>query len=231
MQWYFQDGGQTVGPLDDSEFHELVSRGRIGGDTLVRREGEQDWVAHREALRASKVERYKEELDSQRIDLSSRAGVEGSRWVPGMAAGTLHYGSFGARLVAKIIDAFIQFVAMCLIIGVFALLMLAAGGDEANPAVVLVFGMMLYAVMLIFPLAYNAEFVARRGATPGKAAMGLRVTDAQGKMVSRGRAWGRALAEILSGMTMYIGYLLMLFDNEKRTLHDMVCDTRVIRGF
>jgi uncharacterized RDD family membrane protein YckC len=60
--------------------------------------------------------------------------------------------------------------------------------------------------------------------------MGLRVADQDGKLVSRGRAWGRAFAELLSGMTLNIGYLLMPFDNEKRTLHDMVCDTRVIRN-
>ena len=37
MNWYFQDGDQTVGPLDQNEFHELVSRGRITPQTMLLR--------------------------------------------------------------------------------------------------------------------------------------------------------------------------------------------------
>jgi len=35
---------------------------------------------------------------------------------------------------------------------------------------------------------------------------------------------------MLSGMTLGIGYILAAFDAEKRGLHDMICDTRVIRA-
>jgi uncharacterized RDD family membrane protein YckC len=33
---------------------------------------------------------------------------------------------------------------------------------------------------------------------------------------------------IVSGMILLIGYIMAGFDNEKRALHDRVCDTRVI---
>lgn len=231
MQWYFQDGGQTVGPLDDSEFHELVSRGRVSAETLVRREGDSDWTPHREAIRATKIDRYKEENSASQVNLAERAqGVDGTRWVPGMTGGALRYASFGARFVAKLIDFAIQ-VAILLVSFGLAFVLLLSLGEEPNPAVALFIMGVWYLFVLALPIVYNAEYIARRSATPGKAAMGIKVTDAYGKTVSRGRAWGRAFAELLSGMTFYIGYLLVLFDKEKRSLHDLVCDTRVTRGF
>jgi hypothetical protein len=32
----------------------------------------------------------------------------------------------------------------------------------------------------------------------------------------------------LSGLTCYIGYIIAGFDEQKRTLHDHVCSTRVV---
>ena len=43
------------------------------------------------------------------------------------------------------------------------------------------------------------------------------------------RAIGRYFAAMLSSLILCIGYLLIAFDAEKRALHDMICDTRVIK--
>ena len=43
------------------------------------------------------------------------------------------------------------------------------------------------------------------------------------------KAIGRYFAEILSGMICYIGYFMALFDEERRTLHDRLCGTLVVR--
>jgi uncharacterized RDD family membrane protein YckC len=40
---------------------------------------------------------------------------------------------------------------------------------------------------------------------------------------------GRHFAEMLSGILLGIGYLMIAFDDEKRALHDRICDTRVIK--
>jgi uncharacterized RDD family membrane protein YckC len=34
---------------------------------------------------------------------------------------------------------------------------------------------------------------------------------------------------MLSAMILYIGYIMAGFDSQKRALHDMICDTRVIQ--
>jgi uncharacterized RDD family membrane protein YckC len=71
-------------------------------------------------------------------------------------------------------------------------------------------------------------FVARRGATPGKMALGLRVVRTDGSKVSTGVAVGRFFADWLSQITLAVGYVIAAFDGEKRALHDRICETRVI---
>ena len=40
---------------------------------------------------------------------------------------------------------------------------------------------------------------------------------------------GRYFGKWLSYMAMGIGFLIAAFDAEKRAMHDMICDTRVIK--
>ena len=76
---------------------------------------------------------------------------------------------------------------------------------------------------------YEAFFVNKMGATPGKMALGLKVVRPDGRPVDLGRAFGRYFAKMLSGLILFIGYIIAGFDSEKRALHDMICDTRVVR--
>jgi uncharacterized RDD family membrane protein YckC len=55
------------------------------------------------------------------------------------------------------------------------------------------------------------------------------VTPSGGK-INYGLACGRFFAEIASAMILYIGYIMVGFDEEKRALHDRICNTRVIRS-
>ena len=60
-------------------------------------------------------------------------------------------------------------------------------------------------------------------------ACGIRVINADGTLkISLGKAIGRGFAEILGQMILYIGYLMVAWDSEKRALHDHICNTRVI---
>ena len=76
---------------------------------------------------------------------------------------------------------------------------------------------------------YEALFISRLGATPGKLALGLKVVRPDGGPISLGRAFGRYFAKLLNGFTLGIGYIIAGFDSQKRGLHDMICDTRVLR--
>jgi uncharacterized RDD family membrane protein YckC len=76
---------------------------------------------------------------------------------------------------------------------------------------------------------YEAVFVNKLGATPGKMVLGLRVVRPDGGPISLGRAFGRYFAKILSTIILFIGYIMVAFDREKRGLHDILVDTRVIK--
>ena len=76
--------------------------------------------------------------------------------------------------------------------------------------------------------AYSIFFIGKYGATPGKMACKIKVVDATGAQIGYGRATGRFFAEILSGLICYIGYIMVAFDDQKRALHDRICNTRVI---
>ena len=78
-------------------------------------------------------------------------------------------------------------------------------------------------------VTYEALFVGKLGGTPGKLALSLRVVLPDGGKVSYLRALGRYFATILSSLTLMIGYIIAAFDDQKRALHDHVCNTRVIR--
>jgi uncharacterized RDD family membrane protein YckC len=57
----------------------------------------------------------------------------------------------------------------------------------------------------------------------------LKVVTSDGGRVSYLRALGRHFAELLSVLTLMVGYIMAAFDEQKRTLHDRICDTRVIK--
>ena len=77
---------------------------------------------------------------------------------------------------------------------------------------------------------YEAFFVANLSATPGKLVIGVRVVRPDGSLVDLGRAFGRYFAKLLSFFILCIGFIMVGFDSEKRGLHDMICDTRVVKS-
>jgi uncharacterized RDD family membrane protein YckC len=87
-------------------------------------------------------------------------------------------------------------------------------------------------ILLQFTIAvcYDTWFVGKYGATPGKMACKIEVVTADAGQVSYLRAFARHFAKWISGFTLGIGYLMAAFDDQKRSLHDRICDTRVIRS-
>ncbi len=67
------------------------------------------------------------------------------------------------------------------------------------------------------------------GATLGKKALRLQVVTKDGSRLTFINALYReTLGKYLSSIILYIGYILAGVDKEKRGLHDILCDTRVI---
>ncbi len=74
------------------------------------------------------------------------------------------------------------------------------------------------------------------GATVGKMACGLKIVRSDGRSLGWGVSFGRFFMwNIVTGGIPYLNMILMFVsgimagaDDEKRALHDRVCDTRVI---
>jgi uncharacterized RDD family membrane protein YckC len=69
-----------------------------------------------------------------------------------------------------------------------------------------------------------------KGATPGKRCVGLRVVDANsGGPIGYARAVLRRAAYFIGGLCLFIGWLWILGDPQRRTWHDRAAGTLVIR--
>jgi uncharacterized RDD family membrane protein YckC len=89
-------------------------------------------------------------------------------------------------------------------------------------------GLALYFVVL--GLFYAAYFTGTTGQTPGKLLTGLRVVGSTGRPPSYARAMARALLGLVGIVLAGASLLPMAFDPARRTLHDRLFRTRVVRG-
>jgi uncharacterized RDD family membrane protein YckC len=90
------------------------------------------------------------------------------------------------------------------------------------------------AVVMIIMALYHIGFLVAKSATPGKAAVGICVVDARGLALRPDTAILRYLVYFVGGSILGVGTLislaLVLFDRKRRTLHDRVAGTIVVRG-
>ena len=76
---------------------------------------------------------------------------------------------------------------------------------------------------------YKAVFEAgERQATPGKRAMGIKVTTLDGERISKGQAVGRYFGSLVSGIIIGIGFMMSGFTARRQCLHDMMASTLVV---
>jgi uncharacterized RDD family membrane protein YckC len=152
--------------------------------------------------------------------------------------GLVEYGGFWTRVGAKVIDSVILGAFMLLVevvlFAVFGASFFAMNARQTNVpgnvAMVLTLYLLLFTLVFGAQLFYHVWFVTKYGGTPGKLAVQLRIINADGSPLNWKRALARFAAEIfITGLTCNIGYIIAAFDEEKRTLHDHICNTRVVR--
>jgi uncharacterized RDD family membrane protein YckC len=251
MTWYYAVEGRSIGPIEDAAFQNLVKSGAITLDTMVWNETMTEWQPYRQVAPASQRIGLKpagQVLAASGVATCSQCGnafaqeemiqYEGS-WVcatckplffqrvkeGGEAAVAMEYAGFWIRGAAFIIDALIIGVASIVLLLPFYPFLFGEG-EELTAVIIQAVWQIL---ILGLQAGYVIFFLGRYGATPGKMAVGVKVVTAEGGPISYARATGRFFAEILSGCTCYIGYLIAAFDVQKRALHDHICNTRVIR--
>ena len=80
-------------------------------------------------------------------------------------------------------------------------------------------------MMWIYCVAFESS---SRQATPGKMALGIKVTDLNGRRIGFGKATGRSLGKIVSGVIFYIGFIMIAFTEKKQGLHDKMAGCLVV---
>jgi uncharacterized RDD family membrane protein YckC len=251
MTFYYAVNGQQTGPVTEEELRQMVAGGALAADTLVWREGMAEWQpfstaigglagATQAAVECSVChQKFPADQTIQYGNATVCAGCK-PRLVQGLregasAPGHLDYANSGARAVAKILDQILLYVVQFIMnMTVFAGMAAAAaptGGRGAPPDMGKFFAYMamMMVVNLSIYIGYQAFLLHWRGQTLGKMALGIKVVTPDGGPLSWGKCIGRPAAEMLSSCILLIGYFMAFWDPEKRTLHDRLAGTRVIK--
>ncbi len=221
MPWYYACNNHRLGPVSDAEFARLAREKTIQDDTLVWQHGMPDWKTYAEVAPTLPV--LEAPLSLGAATSADIAAILAENPVP------LHYAGFWVRAGAKLIDLFILNV----------LVLIAAAMMGKMPATTLVENLddfrrlmdemaSLTKLLLTISLVYSWFFVWRFQGTPGKLVFGLKIVLADGSPLDHSRILFRFMAEVLNQMLFSLGYLLAATDEEKRTMHDYICNTRVV---
>lgn len=142
-----------------------------------------------------------------------------------------NHAGFWKRFGAFVIDWMLLSILNGICIVFFALSFGAAifsGSIGAVPfGISMAFGFIALSVALNW-LYYTLLESSSKQATLGKMALGIVVTDDQGRRISLARANGRYWSKILSGFFLGLGYIMAAFTAKKQALHDLIASTLVI---
>jgi uncharacterized RDD family membrane protein YckC len=144
----------------------------------------------------------------------------------------VEYAGFWKRLAAGLIDGallFVAYLAAAFVMGFIYGAITLDEGDEMSDATANAIAYVAWAGTMVLGWLYCAlmESSAKQ-ATLGRMALGIKVTDAQGRRVSFGRATGRYFSKIISGIILYIIYIMIAFTVKKQGLHDIIADCLVV---
>ncbi len=251
-EWFYLKEELSNGPYRETQIEKLINEGEISNQTLVRSDREEDWIPAIDSklsnllVNGAGVKQCSEcgqsfsgndliEIESLLICGECKP-IFLTRLQEGKVTDKFFdYGGFWIRVGAKLIDGIIlwlinlpiQMGLSYLIIGGFSFL---NAHFSANPTSAIIYAIVNWIVSIGIQCTYSVFFITKKGATLGKMACGLKVINTDGsEKISFGKAIGRFFAEMLSGFTLGIGYIIAAFDSEKRALHDHICNTRVVK--
>jgi uncharacterized RDD family membrane protein YckC len=256
MNWYYVEAGQQAGPVDDAQLDDLRRIGRILDDTLVWREGMENWEAYSKVRTTAPPVATFPAVNDPAVVGTTREAVcvecgkiynmddmirhggsyvcagckpvfmqklaEGAKTNPG----ALNYAGFWIRFGAHVLDVLILMAVNIFINMIGGLSAGQAFGVRPTGAIAL--QLILMAINLAIGVSYEVIMIGKFGATLGKMACKIHVVTADGGQVSYLRALGRYFSKILSSLICFIGFIMAGFDEQKRALHDHICNTRVV---
>ena len=163
----------------------------------------------------------------------------GQQWLPTGApasASTLYNVNAGflLRFGAAIIDYLICWFASLFIsipLNVGAAALDQANGSSTGGTWSFIASLANFAIWTIGVwLYFSVQEASSAQATIGKRALGIMVTDYQGRRLGFGRATARYFAKYLSLLICYVGFLMVAFTERRQGPHDILAGTLVVRN-
>lgn len=250
MPWYYANSGDRQGPVSDDEFAQLIATGRVRDETLVWKQGMPDWRRFSEVAPALGIPPPLP-VASSVPDGSPTTGMPSGPIAPAFASHSSggasevtgpQYAGFWLRFIAVLIDSIILGImgqvagsmvqTMVFPDSISRLAQMRENPEALDPQMITFLLQMMGVMFLVgtvLGIVYDVVFISRYAATPGKLAVGVRIERADGSRLSLGRIIGRYFGRMLSGLVLCVGYLIAAFDDQKRALHDYLCDTRVVK--
>ena len=134
----------------------------------------------------------------------------------------MNYAGFWKRFAAAIIDYFIFYIPFSTLRSFIVKSWLMNPDDPSHM-------WLLYIVTILLPWIYYAAFESSsKQATLGKMALGIKVTDLNGRRIGFGKATGRYFGKILSTVILLIGCIMIAFTEKKQGLHDKMAGCLVV---
>ena len=138
------------------------------------------------------------------------------------------YAGFWVRLAAYVIDSIIVFFGL-LFVRQFLSGIMSVLSDTWIGGNILFHYTLKDILLYGFQVLYFILCTYLTGTTLGKRAMNLRVVSADGqKLTILNVVYRETIGRFLCSLSVGIGYIIAGVDREKRGLHDILCDTRVI---
>jgi len=250
IQWYYVKNGIKQGPINNEEFQDLVINKIIEDNTLVWNQKMDNWKEYKLCNNEPSVitEIIAEEIDNSemycfqcgKVFQKEKMFRYNDNWiceecnpvfVKNLSKSIIkthnsEYGGFWVRYFAKMIDIFF----ICLIIFAYKTIIWSISLLYPISSFSYIILDNLYNYSNVFISAfYSIIFVGKYGATPGKMFYRLKIVNSDKTEVSYLTAAGRHFSEYLSSLILCIGYIIAVFDLKRRTLHDRICNTLVIR--
>ena len=153
------------------------------------------------------------------------------------------YAGFWLRLVAYIIDYIIIYVVQSFIfvpvLGLMGISFASKMDDMGTMSDAETMGMVASMIAVAGATALLTTVIAllywslmessKYQATVGKIALGLKVTDLDGNSLDFVKSLIRNVCKIISGMILFIGYIMAGFTEKKQGLHDIIAGTLVVK--
>jgi len=147
----------------------------------------------------------------------------------------MNLASYNERVAAKVIDViffavlyFLNALLAALLVLIFLVWLPYLGFYKVHNYILFIDAINCIVEILSFSV-YFSFIVSKYDGTVGKKICRIKLVTLKGEKITPCRAFVRFAAELLSAALFGLGYLIALFDPEKRTLHDRICSTRVVR--